>query len=185
MWVRKLESLAEDWEELLDSGRDVVLPNRGQSGCPPPPRKWCIQLIWRVRDHPPSPIDLWPQGMTACFLVSSVLFMSTGKCASICLCVFVAGGGEKAGHQDKDVGASDSPLCSATVQTASKCIRLGCHSGLTTRAPHSPRSSLGYGVDTVYCRPKKPFPFSTPFFPINRNWCIQGAGGIAGWSWGT
>ena len=134
------------------------MPNRGQSGWAPP-RKWCIQLIWRVRDHPPSLIDLWPQGMTACFLVSSVLFMSTGKCASICLCVFVAGGGEKAGHQDKDVGASDSPLCSATVQTASKCIRLGCHSALTTRAPHSPWSSLGYGVDTVYCRPKKPFSF--------------------------
>lgn len=117
------------------------------------PRKCCIQVIWRVRDHPPSPIDLWLQGMTTCFLVSSLLFMSTSKCASICLCVYVAGGGEKAGHQDKDVSASDSPLCSATVQTASKCIR--CHSGLTTRAPHSPWSSLEYGVDTVYCRPKK------------------------------
>lgn len=120
-----------------------------------PPRKCCIQVIWRVRDHPPSPIDLWLQGMTACFLVSSVLFMSTGKCASISLCVYVAGSGEKAGHQDKDVSASDSPLCSATVQTATKCIHLGCHSGLTTWAPHGPRSSLEYGVDAVCCRPKK------------------------------
>ena len=84
-----------------------------------PPRKRCIQVTWRVRDRPPSPIDLWLQ-MTTCFLVSSLLFMSTCKCACICLCVCVAGSGERLGHQDTDVSASLTPVlchCANSIQT--------------------------------------------------------------------
>lgn len=114
-----------------------------------PPRKYCIQVTWRVRDRPPSPIDLWLQGMTACFLVSFYYSRAhVSVRAYVCVCMW-QGVGRRLGHQDEDLSAL--PLCSAAVQMASKHIHLGCHSGITTRAPHRPQSSLEYGVDPVYC----------------------------------
>lgn len=144
-----------------------------------PPRKYCIQVTWRVRDRPPSPIDLWLQGMTACFLVSSLLFTSTCKCACICLCVCVAGSGEKARTPRLRPQCFTPVLCHCANGIQTHTFGLSLRHNYTGSSQSTVFIRV-WGGPCLLLTKKEPFPFSTPFFPINSNRFIQGAGGIAG-----
>ena len=127
-----------------------------------PPGKLRIWVTWRGRDRCPSPIDLWVQGMTTCFLVPSLPSMSAREW----------GGGW---NTKTEASVIHSPLCSVTVPTASECTHLGS----PPRRSYT-GSSQSLGLTRVWGRhcllpTHEPFPFSTPFFPTNRTLIYPGS----------
>lgn len=109
VWVRRHESLAEDWEELLDSERDVVVPNRGQSSWGPSQE---VLHTGHLESEGSAPFSHWPlaPGDDRIFLVSFYYSRAhVSVRAYVCVCMWR--GGERLGHQDKDLSAL--PLCSA------------------------------------------------------------------------
>ena len=129
-----------------------------------PPGKLRIWVTWRGRDRCPSPIDLWVQGMTTCFLVPSLPSMSARERACVRVCVCVAGNGEEAGIPRQRRQLSTRLCAPSLCQQHPNAPIWVLHPDVATQAPHSPWASLEYGADTVYCLLTSHFLFQPPSF---------------------
>lgn len=154
------------------------MPNRGQSSWGPSQEVLHTGHLESEGSAPFSHRPLAP-GDDRMLLGLLLLFTSTCKCACICLCVYVAGSGEKARTPRLRPQCFTPVLCRCANGIQTHTFGLSLRHNYTGSSQSTVFIRV-WGGPCLLLTKKEPFPFSTPFFPINSNRFIQGAGGIAG-----